>query len=164
MWASRYSLKNDTILTNGSQTATSNLQVSSLTQEIASTLLRSWGYDGFKAHTETVSNFYRQKRDVFERALKIHLAGLAEWVTPEAGMFIWFKLLIADKPGEEGDSLDLIRNKAFENGVLALPGTVFLPDGRKTAYVRASFSLLQEEDVHEALRRLRVTILEARDQ
>jgi tryptophan aminotransferase len=90
------------------------------------------------------------------------LDGLAEWVTPEAGMFVWFKLLIADKPGEEGDSLDLIRNKAFENGVLALPGTVFLPDGRKTAYVRASFSLLSEEDVNEGLRRLRVTILEAR--
>lgn len=78
-------------------------------------------------------------------------------------MFIWFKLLIADKPEEEGDSLDLIRNKAFENGVLALPGTVFLPDGRKTAYVRASFSLLPEEDVNEALRRLRVTILEAKE-
>ena len=78
-------------------------------------------------------------------------------------MFIWFKLLIADKPGEEGDSLDLIRNKAFENGVLALPGTVFLPDRRKTAYVRASFSLLPEEDVNEALRRLRTTILEAKE-
>ena len=133
-----------------------------MTQEITSVLLRSWGYDGFKAHTETVSNFYKQKRDVFERALRTHLDGLAEWVTPEAGMFVWFKLLIADEPGEEGDSFDLVRNKAFENGVLALPGTVFLPDGRKTAYVRAAFSLLPEEDVNEALRRLRITILEAR--
>ena len=77
-------------------------------------------------------------------------------------MFVWFKLLIADEPGEEGDSFDLVRNKAFENGVLALPGTVFLPDGRKTAYVRAAFSLLPEEDVNEALRRLRITILEVR--
>ncbi|KAF9648720.1 PLP-dependent transferase [Thelephora ganbajun] len=143
-------------------TATANLQVSTLTQEITSVLLRSWGYDGFKAHTEVVSDFYRQKRDAFERALRTHLDGLAEWVTPEAGMFIWFKLLIGDKPGEEGDSFDLVRNKAFENGVLALPGTVFLPDGRRTAYVRASFSLLSEEDVNEALRRLRVTILKAR--
>ena len=143
---------------------TANLQVSSLTQTITSVLLRSWGYDGFKLHTEAVSSFYRQKRDTFERALRTHLDGLAEWDTPEAGMFVWFKLLIADKPGEEGDSLDLVRNKAFENGVLALPGTVFLPDGRKTAYVRASFSLLSEEDVNEALRRLRVTILEARKQ
>lgn len=88
--------------------------------------------------------------------------GLAEWNTPEAGMFVWFKLLIGDKPGEEGDSFDLIRNKAFENGVLGLPGTAFLPDGRKSAYVRASFSCLSEEDMNEGLRRLRVTILETR--
>ncbi|KAF9787377.1 hypothetical protein BJ322DRAFT_1107435 [Thelephora terrestris] len=83
-------------------TVTANLQVSTLTQEIASTLLRSWGYDGFIAHTERVSAPYRQKRDAFERALRTRLDGLAEWDTPEAGMFVWFKLLIADKPGEEG--------------------------------------------------------------
>ena len=145
-----------------SQTATANLQTSTLTQEIASILLRSWGYDGFITHTYRVSDFYRQKRDAFERALRTHLNGLAEWDTPEAGMFVWFKLLIADTPGEEGDSLDLVRNKAFENGILALPGMVFLPDMRKSAYVRASFSLLSEEDMNEGLRRLRVTILESR--
>lgn len=143
-------------------TATANLQTSTLTQEIASVLLHSWGYDGFITHTYRVSDFYRQKRDAFERALRTHLDGLAEWDTPEAGMFVWFKLLIADTPGEEGDSLDLVQNKAFENGVLALPGMVFLPDMRKSAYVRASFSLLSEEDMNEGLRRLRITILESR--
>ena len=43
---------------------------------------------------------------------------------------------------------------SLEKGVLALPGTIFLPDGRKTAYVRASFSLLGEADVDEAVGRL----------
>jgi tryptophan aminotransferase len=47
-----------------------------------------------------------------------------------------------------------VRTKAFENGVLALPGTIFFPNGTKTAYVRASFSLLEEDQVNEALRRL----------
>ena len=66
-------------------------------------------------------------------------------------------------PGaDEGDSEAIIATKALEKGVLALPGTVFMPNGRKTAYVRASFSLLSEEDVEEALRRLREVILEAR--
>jgi tryptophan aminotransferase len=41
-----------------------------------------------------------------------------------------------------------------------LPGTVFLPSGKKTAYVRAAFSLLSEEDVEEALRRLRQVLIE----
>jgi tryptophan aminotransferase len=64
--------------------------------------------------------------------------------------------------GTEGDSKTLIETKAVERGVLAIPGTVFLPNGRKTAYVRASFSLLSEEQVDEALRRLRELVLEAR--
>lgn len=79
-----------------------------------------------------------------------------------------FKLLLkapngsGDADNDDGDSETIIRTNALEKGVLALPGTVFLPDGRKTAYVRASFSLLCEEDVNEAIRRLKEVILEAR--
>jgi DNA-binding transcriptional MocR family regulator len=69
-----------------------------------------------------------------------------------------FKLLI---PGAD-DSASVVRTQAFERGVLALPGTVFLPNGRATAYVRAAFSLLSPEEVDEALKRLRDTILDAR--
>lgn len=140
-------------------TAVANLQTSSLTQAITYSLLDAWGYSGFKAHTETVSRFYREKRDVFEGALRRHLEGLAEWSPPEAGMFFWFKLLLGE---DEGDSESIIRTKAYERGVLALPGTVFLPRGGKTAYVRAAFSLLAEDEVEEAIKRLRQTILEAR--
>ncbi|KAF8072222.1 PLP-dependent transferase [Lyophyllum atratum] len=145
-----------------SHTATSNLQTSSLTQAIVHKLLDSWGYDGFKQHTKNVSEFYRAKRDVFEHAMKKHLSGLAEWTPPEAGMFFWFRLLLGDDPAAEGDSEAIIRDKAVERGVLALPGTVFLPNGRKTSYVRASFSLLDEEDVDEALSRLGKVISDAR--
>lgn len=141
-------------------TAVASLQTPSLTQTITFTILNSWGYAGFKTHTERVSQFYREKRDVFEAAMRHHLDGLAEWDTPEAGMFFWFKLLI-DSEGE-GDSESIIRTNAVQRGVLALPGTVFLPSGRKTAYVRASFSLLPAEQVEEALKRLRAVILEAR--
>jgi tryptophan aminotransferase len=70
-----------------------------------------------------------------------------------------FRLLL----GENGDSESVIRTKAFEGGVLALPGTVFFPNGARTTYVRASFSLLEEEQVNEALRRLRVVILKEKE-
>lgn len=66
-----------------------NLQPSSLSQVLTLKILRTWGYEGFKAHTERVSEFYREKRDVFEAAMQKHLAGLAEWTKPEAGMFFW---------------------------------------------------------------------------
>ncbi|TFK27485.1 PLP-dependent transferase [Coprinopsis marcescibilis] len=142
-------------------TATSNLQTSSLTQSIIYTLLNAWGYDGFKAHTDAVAGFYREKRDIFERAMVKHLTGLAEWSTPEAGMFFWFKLLLTSD-GKEGDSQAVIRTTAFNRGVLALPGTVFLPNGRRSAYVRAAFSLAGEEDVERAVERLRLAVLDER--
>ena len=70
----------------------------------------------------------------------------------------------------EGDSEHVIRTTAAQHGVLALPGTIFFPNAvdekgarRKSAYVRAAFSLMDEEDVHEALKRLRAAVLEARD-
>jgi tryptophan aminotransferase len=69
-----------------------------------------------------------------------------------------FRLLL----GEDGDSACVIQTKAFEGGVLALPGTVFLPNGDRSTYVRASFSLLEEGQVNEALHRLRVVILKER--
>ncbi len=46
--------------------------------------------------------------------------------------------------------------------MLALPGTVFLPNGGQTPYVRAAFSLLDETDVEEAIQRLRAVVLEER--
>jgi tryptophan aminotransferase len=71
------------------QTSSSNLQVSSTTQAIAYALLSEWGYDTFFDHTRRVANFYREKRDIFAKALDRHLTGLAEWTIPNAGMFFW---------------------------------------------------------------------------
>ena len=72
-----------------------NLQASSFSQMIALKVLSTWGYDGFTAHAARVADFYRTKRDVFEAAMQRHLAGLAEWTTPEAGMFFWCVSFIA---------------------------------------------------------------------
>jgi len=77
----------------GWQTATANLQPSSFSQAVVLTLLRSWGREGFLAHVHTVAEFYRTKRDVFEAAMRRHLHDIAEWNTPEAGMFFWHVFL-----------------------------------------------------------------------
>ena len=73
-----------------------------------------------------------------------------------------FKLLLNPNSIDDGDSEAVIRTKAFEKGVLALPGTVFSPNGSKTAYVRASFSLTDDGDVDKAIQRLRDVVLDAR--
>ena len=70
------------------------------------------------------------------------------------------KLLLNPNGDGEGDSEELIFTKAFQNGVLALPGTTCLPNGGKSAHVRLTFTLLPEEKVHEALRRLRTVIVQ----
>lgn len=71
------------------QTSSANSQTATLTQAMALTIFQNWGYDGFKAHTKFVSAFYREKRNQLENALRKHLTGLADWVPPCAGMFIW---------------------------------------------------------------------------
>ncbi|KAH7344180.1 TdiD protein [Rhizoctonia solani] len=131
-----------------------NLQANSTTQVIALAMLKHWGYDGFRAHIANISGFYRAKRDAFEAAMYKHFKPeggnqLAEWTRPEAGLFFWFKIDIPD-----GDSFQLISTKAIEGGVLAVPGQIFFPSGRKTAFVRTAFSVMDIELVDEALRRL----------
>ena len=74
----------------GKKTASSNLQGSSTSQAIVQSLFNAWGYNTFLEHARRVANLYREKRDVFERAMQKHLTGLAEWVPPEAGMFYWY--------------------------------------------------------------------------
>jgi tryptophan aminotransferase len=58
-------------------------------QAITLALVEKWGYAGFFAHTQAVAEFYREKRDAFEKALQTHLGDLAKWSAPEAGMFFW---------------------------------------------------------------------------
>lgn len=174
-------------LASHTQSANATIQPNSMAQVLALSILTRWGHTGFFAHSKRISEFYKQRRDICEAAARRHLTGLAEWSTPESGMFIWcvpfipphpllstwlnymasrFKLLLKEDQEDtegEGDSENVIRTHAFQRGVLAIPGVVFLPsNGKKTPYVRAAFSVLEPDAMDEALRRLREAILDAR--
>ncbi|ELU37372.1 aromatic amino acid transaminase [Rhizoctonia solani AG-1 IA] len=147
----------------GYELASANLQANSTTQVIALAMLKHWGYDGFRAHINNISGFYRAKRDAFEAAMYKHFKPegekpLAEWTRPEAGLFFWFRLNVPDE-----DSYQLISTKALAGGVIAVPGQIFFPSGRKTAYVRTAFSVMDIELVDEALRRLAKVVREVID-
>ncbi|KAJ8297149.1 Aminotransferase tdiD [Rhodotorula toruloides] len=142
-------------------TANTNLQPSSTTQAMVLVLLNKWGLDGFLAHTRRVAAFYKDKRDMFEKVAHKYLDGLATWVTPEAGMFLFLDLYLTTD-GTPGDSSELISTTAVQKGVLAVPGVGFLPNGGRSSFVRVSFSLATEEDAELAFQRLRECILEAR--
>ena len=124
-------------------------------------LLEYWGTEGFMQHCSNVASFYRKKRDMFEAAAKKHLDGVADWVTPVAGMFLYINMHLTTD-GSEGDSFAVIREKAVEKGVLAVPGTSFMPSGSKSSCVRVSYSLATPEQADEGFRRLREVIDEVR--
>ncbi|KAI8641796.1 pyridoxal phosphate-dependent transferase [Parasitella parasitica] len=130
-------------------TMVTNLQPSGLPQVMAYQLLEHWGHSGFFKHVEQVADFYRQKRDEFVECLNRRMKGRAEWVIPNAGMFVWLRLL-----GGIKDSQDLVMNKALKENVLAIPGVAFMPHETKTEYIRVSFSNVSKVDMDEALRRL----------
>lgn len=101
------------------------------------------------------------------RILTTQEPAIASWTRPTAGMFLWIKLVLPPTAeSDQGDSFDLITNKAKAAGVLALPGVAFKPpsgDGAKksSAYVRTSFSQVPLDQVDTAFIRLREVVEEA---
>ncbi|KAL9186804.1 hypothetical protein ACHAXT_010524 [Thalassiosira profunda] len=93
-------------------TQASNLHPTGLTQAMVLGLLQQWGTDGWEEHLKGVCDFYRSQRDHFLDSASGHLAGLAEWNVPSAGMFVWMKLLGVD------DAQELIETRAVESKVL----------------------------------------------
>jgi len=79
---------------------------------------------------------------------------LAEWDEPKAGMFIWMKL-----NGIE-DTQSLIEEKARDANVLLVPGTCFSTVSGPNPYVRAAYSLPNEEAMNEGFKRLAKLIRE----
>jgi tryptophan aminotransferase len=99
-------------------TSGANLHTSSISQVMAYRLLGHWGISGFISHCAAVADFYAERREVFETIARKHLDGLARWVSPVAGMFLWIDL----SPAGITDTYELIRHEAYEKGVLAVPG------------------------------------------
>ncbi|KAJ1340234.1 hypothetical protein BSLG_005120 [Batrachochytrium salamandrivorans] len=136
----------------------SNLHPSGISQIMMYSLLEKWGIQGFLAHNRDVAAFYKEKCAAFIESARRHLDGIAEFVPPTAGMFVWLKLIGID------DSTDLIKRKAVDKKVLLVPGIEFLPNQRPTPYVRASYSLATKEEIDTALSRLRELVLDARNE
>jgi tryptophan aminotransferase len=100
------------------QTSGTNLHTSGVSQILAYSLLKSWGMSGLLSHSKAVAEYYRIRRVWFEEIARKHLADLADWVSPVAGMFLWIDV---SKSGID-DTERLIKVEALANGVLAVPG------------------------------------------
>jgi len=139
-------------------TQASNLHPSGISQAFCAKLLQHWGFEGWERHVKRVALYYMKRRDIFEDLSRKYLSEYAEWTTPSAGMFVWFKL-----KGIQ-DTQELIQKKAMEEKVILLPGQAFSPDNSKSEYVRAAFSTATPEAMDEALSRFQKLLIDAASQ
>src|SRR5262245_22004499 len=89
---------------------------------------------------------YRRKSERMQAALGRSMPETARWTTPRGGFFSWLTL-----PGV--DAVELA-SRAVEQGVAAVPGTLFFADGNGRNSLRLSFSLVDEEQIDEGIGRL----------
>jgi 2-aminoadipate transaminase len=90
---------------------------------------------------------YRRKGARLLAALERSLPDGARWTTPHGGFFSWLTL-----PGV--DAVALAGRAVEQQGVAALPGTLFFSDGRGGDSLRLSFSLVDEDEIDDGVARL----------
>jgi len=76
------------------------------------------GLPGVHSHSHAVAEFYARRRETFESLAHKYLDGLASWVSPVAGMFLWLDL----SPSGIEDTYDLVLSEMLAKGVLCVPG------------------------------------------
>jgi 2-aminoadipate transaminase len=101
----------------------------------------------WRRYVESLSEIYRERRDVMVEALRAHFPPDATWNEPQGGMFIWATL---PEYIETGDLLA----KALRHNVAFVPGQAAFVDGRGGSSMRLNFSGVTEDEIREGVRRI----------
>lgn len=113
------------------------------------------GSEKYQQHLSELRGFYRQSRDAFQAALETHFADLADWNTPQGGLFFWLTLK------QPLDTRTLL-NTALANDVAFMPGEPFFPDpDRNPGHLRLNFSHIDPARLDEGLKRLAAVVRQA---
>lgn len=113
------------------------------------------GTEHYRQHLQTLRDFYRQRRDAFELALREHFADLADWNSPQGGLFFWLTL---KQPIDTRTLLD----EALARDVAFMPGEPFFADPHANpGYLRLNFSHIDPARLDEGLHRLADVIRQA---
>lgn len=91
---------------------------------------------------------YAKRRDVMLAALKRHMPAGTTWSEPEGGLFVWVTL-----PAHI-DAAELLKRAVAEQRVAFVPGGAFFADGSGANTLRLSFSLADEAQIEEGIRRI----------
>ncbi|MCO8160617.1 PLP-dependent aminotransferase family protein [Pseudomonas sp. 21LCFQ010] len=113
------------------------------------------GTQQYRDHLGVLRDFYRERRDAFDAALQTHFADLAEWNTPQGGLFFWLTL---KQPLDTRTLLDA----ALAQDVAFMPGEPFFADPQANpGYLRLNFSHIDPSRLDEGLRRLADVVRQA---
>lgn len=96
--------------------------------------------------TQQLRSLYYEKQRLMAQSLDKYFKDIAEWNTPEGGLFFWLRLK------EEMDARDLL-GRTLEKGVAFMPGGPFFPTEKEgAAYIRLNFSNPPSERIEEGLK------------
>lgn len=113
------------------------------------------GTEHYREHLLELRDFYRQRRDAFESALQKHFAELADWNSPQGGLFFWLTLK------QPMDTRTLL-NEALHQDVAFMPGEPFFADpDANPGYLRLNFSHIDPARLDEGLKRLAAVVRQA---
>lgn len=106
----------------------------------------------YNDHLGVLRQFYRERRDAFEAALQTHFADLANWNTPQGGLFFWLTL---KQPLDTRTLLDA----ALAQDVAFMPGEPFFADPQANpGHLRLNFSHIDPARLDEGLKRLAAVV------
>ena len=106
----------------------------------------------FEDHTAKLRSTYSARRDTMLAALETHMPNGVSWTQPEGGMFIWLTL------PKTLDGGALLRTALESQKVAFVPGQAFFADGSGANSLRLSFSLADDAQINEGMKRLGAAI------
>jgi len=123
-----------------------DLCTSKLTQHMAARYIIDYGME---EHLRVLRNRYRAKRDAMIAALERYMPEDEQisWTRPEGGLFLWVRL-------PHGIDTEDMFPRAIERNVAYVPGSAFYVDGGGQNTMRLCYSVVDEEEIEEGIKRL----------
>ncbi|MFD1955277.1 PLP-dependent aminotransferase family protein [Paenibacillus thailandensis] len=115
---------------------------SSLSQWAAAEWLSSGLY---AEHLGQMRSSLRDRRDLAEELLRTEFEGIAEWVKPAGGFYVWLRL-------PQGLSLRELFEDALKAGILLNPGHLY--DGDDDCHLRLSYAYASVSDMRKGMAKL----------
>jgi 2-aminoadipate transaminase len=122
-----------------------NLHTSAMDQAILAGFFAGHTYEEFRALIRENCGLYRRNRDAVLAAARKHLPADIRYTVPAEGMFLWFEM------PEGFDAGRMMQTDGMDLGILLIPGESFSTTGGLKNYMRASFSMIEQEQVEEGM-------------